>query len=461
VKLIHRVMHNRFFPGYTILLAVLFLVGNLAVASAEEATPSAADALQQNLEDARKALRFGIDSTVVGVIRQAISNKDVRLKDEVKERISSANTEVQLAVVDYFVAIDDGKAILQPISEFIVAFEEQHEKTLVRFMLFLEEIKTVPETKVVSAMYDLAKTGSKEKQSSAIRVIGSLPIEGSIAVLRELFDRSGTSVDVRVAIMQALGKKKDKSLLPFFRELYEDSGEDKQLRREALGAIGLLADQEGLKTIRKAITSQDLFERKLANYALDGYDYDQVKDLYLQGLRDASWQNRLALVLQIKTKNHKGLAEALVYMAEKDPEKPVRLEAMRSLVQMNTGWDSIKQWIEDAKASTELRSTALSEAMKKYPEVILPSVSKLIDQEWKVDKSRLLELAAKELAMASIGEAGIYARLLEHKESAIRLLAVRGIIKNKTISLHPVLKTMLDNKPDAGLKAAIEEALKK
>jgi len=455
------------FHGFLLFLFVLVITQNFALdktpSPEPSPSPSASEkdlAVSRNLEEARQALSFGVDSTVIAVIREAATSKDERIKAEIAALINSPNQEVQTAVMDYFASLKDYSLILEAVCNMVTKFESIGDKTYIRALSLIEDAKPPVTPELTASLYDLAKTGTKTRQNPAIHAIGILTVTDAAKELKDLFSRSGLSIETRTTIVQAIGNKKDPAFLPFFKEIIEDTAEDKELRRSALVAVGQLADQTGLPIIKKAIVSTDLFERKAAANALEGYPLKDVEDLYSQALRDSVWQNRVAVIRQISTKGYASFSSAIAYMALHDPEVPVRSEAMHCLVVLDSSWDKINSIILDAKSPSDVRINAIAEGLKKSPTKIMGSISGLLDQEWKNEKSHLIEAIARELSTADVDASAVYERLLKHSQILIQTWAVRGIQHNKLSSFKPELQSLLDKKPDVMLRSALEDALK-
>jgi hypothetical protein len=129
-------------------------------------------------------------------------------------------------------------------------------------------------------------------------------------------------------------------------------------------------------------------------------------------------------------------------MVKNDPEKPVRQGAARALVNMDAGWSTLVEWLSDPKATVDLKIVIMTEACREHSSKIKVGLRKIIDQEWKVPNSRLLEGLARELAQAKTADGELYGLLIKHEKENIRLWAIRGIQNNKIASLRPALQEL-------------------
>lgn len=354
----------------------------------------------ENLNEAREALKFGVDATVMGVIKQARDGKDKRLIEEIIPLLGSPNADVAIAVLDYLTSLEEYSRVLDTCVRMIDSYQDMGDKLLVRILTFFRAAKFKPDESARKVIRELASLTSKERQIQAITTIGELDFQDSLTFLRELYSKSEIGIEQQKAIIQAIGNKKSLDQLDFLKDLIEDGGIDKELRRTALIAVGKLADDSILPIIRKAMVSTDLFERGAAIGALEGFDLGKVDDLYRQALRDAAWRHRVTVIKQISDRKLGSFTEALQYMAQKDNERPVRQAALQALVVGDQSWNLFNDWLKDKKLGFDFKVLLTNELTRKHGNRIISGLRDVINQEYKVPGSRLLEAIAKDMASA-------------------------------------------------------------
>lgn len=452
------------------LLAGLFFV--MAAAAEDSSSPAsesesstASSELErktaENLNEAREALRFGVDATVLGVIKQARDGKDKRMIDDIAPLLGSPNDDVSIAVLDYLSAIEEYGHGMAKSRELVDRYQDLSDKLLVRILTFFRAAKTVPDETLRKTIREIASLTSKDRQLQAIQTIGALEFQDALSFLRDLYTKTEIGLEQQKAVLQALGNKKSLDQLDFLREIIEDEGSDKELRRAALVAVGQLADDSVLPIIRKAMVSNDLFERTAAIGALEGFDIGKVEDLYRQALRDSAWRHRVSAIKQISDRKALTFSDALVYMAQKDNERPVRQAAIQALIAGDNSWNVFIKWMEDKKIGSDFKALLSSELTRKHAEKVLPGLRSIIDAEWSVTGSKLLEAVAKDLAAAQANVGELYEKLLAHSNDTIRIYGVRGILNNKMSLYKSRLEEIARGNIGASLKASIDDAVKK
>ena len=419
--------------------------------------------LEQNLSDARKALKFGIDQTVIGVIKQASANKDGRLSAEIAAKLDSLNPEVQKAALEFFVTIKDFSGI-DRIIQLLGNYNDLDSSVSTAIMLYLREANQKADIVLQKLLIELTDNAKQEVQIGAIDTLGKIGGEAQIDALLKLFKKSGVTTPVRAAILRSFSSINNDSAKSLLKDIASNSAEDKALRYEAVSAIGNTGDQSALSIIAKSIRSADIFERGAAIGALAGYPEEKVVSLYDQALRDSYWRNRSNVISTIGKRKILSFEEAIAYIAESDPELPVKVEAYKTLSILDTlaAWDSLKLFFEDEKNGGQFRQLSADLIISKHFLPFKESIRTVMQKEWTKEgvNAKLLEIICLGLSQLHDGVAAdLYEKMLTHPSQTIKIYGIRGIQTNTLIGMYPQLQAMLSTSQTPAVKAAIQEVL--
>lgn len=415
-----------------------------------------------NLNEARRALLYGIDSTVLSVINQSTSSKDKRLSDEIEKQFDSLNPDVQRAAIEYFIAVEDFRPH-KHVEEMLINYIDFQAPVIQSLLRFLQTEKKTASADLMKNLLEITDSSKPELQASAVDTIVVCGSADQLPTLLALFKKTGTATVVRSSLIKAFGVFKTDQTFDLLKDIVEDKGEEKTLRYDALSALGQHGRADSLSTITKSLLSTDVFERGAAISSLGGFQLAKVLPQYQQALRDSYWRNRVAVLKVISDKKLLGLLEPVIYVAEKDPERPVQIAAYRTLAELNqeAGWQLMVDQFKNDKTAAEIRGTITEILVTKHFGPSHGVIREVMQAEWAKDKSWILGIICRELShLKDAGAADLYDKMLEHPDYEIRIMGIRGIKENNLVLLKPKLETMLKNHPVAPLKASLEDALR-
>lgn len=426
-----------------LLLAVMLLP--VCVTAQEES------AMQQS----RDVLRFGIDSEVMDLLGRLEDQGEDRLDDEILGRLEdSRNRSLQGRILEHFEK--RSVAIAGPVISAILMEDDDLAAGFLRIAVrYLSVIADVQSPELLARYEEIARDDDVVVASVAIGAIGTNGSPGAVELLLELYEEL-RAVNLKGAVVRALGDADAVEALDLLTSLVTDPFEESSLRQygaESLGKIGAL---ESLDPLISVLDDSNSLLRAYAIAALGNYDDPDAIRALDDGLRDSFWRVRVAALQGIATS---GIAEslpAIEYKARRDPEAPVRREAIKTLAALDTvdAYNHLRTIAADPRAPLADRMLALDLLVKEDLPASLETVTNVIDSEWSVENSRLLDAAARALVQTdSQLLARTYERLLTHPNYIIRLYAIRGIGKSGFTRFGDEIRTIVEENPTGILRS--------
>ncbi len=397
-------------------------------------------------EDRLDVIRYGIDTEIVELLSTLKEEKDTSLAENVRALLSSTtNSRLVKEIFDYFRVVKDGRA-----EDYAYSLLDRQDETkpdlLVATLNYLAETGKTPQ---LDKIKPLLKHKNQTVVSAAIRFLGKTKEARNYEALRELFDAEGTSTQIRGEIILAFGELKAKEAVGLLKKVLEDEGEDMSLRRFACDSLGRIGDPEALPSVRKALDANDNLLRAYAVSALGNFPGKETESVLLSALRDSFPRVRELAADRLGDLKTLQATDPLVYRSKKDSEKKVRLASIRALSKI--GGDRavgfLQECLEDEKTTPEFRSFTAEQLVERHLSEALPSLMKVMDQEWKKDNSPLLDSVCKLLsATEASGLETAYKRMLEHRSYIIQIYALRGIKRNKLPGFTDQIKEFTKDK---------------
>ena len=206
--------------------------------------------------------------------------------------------------------------------------------------------------------------------------------------------------------------------------------------------IGVAEDVDILYEVYQ--TTDDPLVRSYAVSSLGYFDSEKAETALIQSLRDSFWRVRVNGAKALGERKSEEAVSILIYKATRDPEVRVRLEAIEALGNIATreAFDAIQEIYKKEGSDMKLRSAALEALASGDIDNSLSVFEQIIDSQWEISRSSMLELTAKRLSRCQSSDLErIFERFLLHPELTVKIHGIRGIRYNKF----------------SGLKSRIEE----
>jgi HEAT repeat protein len=418
-----------------LMAAVLLLALPLLRAMAQQAAGAAPE------ERWREVLLFGIESEVLQVISQIKASGEDSLNPVLLETLSGTSSPaVAAAILELFAQAElrDAESLAL---ERLADPENRDPRMLVPCMRYLAAIRS---TRAAEPLVGFLDAGD-ELAAAAIQALAALgqPSAGE-ALLARLRDLE-YSPAIKAQILLALGALKYQPAVEDLLAVVTNPDEERVRRMYAASALGQIGDARALPGLRALLGSQDSLLRAYAASALAGFGLGEVEGALQEALRDNNARVRQAAAAALARKDAQKSVEILIYKARNDPERTVRLEAIRSLgaIGSNRALSYLKEAYQDRLLANLYREEALAALLKNDPEGSLAAVRAVVEAEWKSKDPAALEFTARRLAaLKQGGLAELFRRFLDSPNLSVRLYGLRGIRLNRIGSLREKVREL-------------------
>ncbi len=432
----------------SILLFIMFLLTTPLWGQDSEAT--AEDDTEQGVsiyETWEESLKYGIDATVITTIDEMIERKDDHFSDVVLTLLSSRRESLRIKALDFFEALELDTAIDTVLDE-LEFYQDLDRGFLIRLIQHLQRREHQIDRGLWQLLREIIEEEDRDVRSAAVRFLGEREYAPAAEFLAELYEDSDTDQPVRETILRALGRIKDPSSEDLIFDLAGDENIDKTQRIAAIEAAGNYGNRRAMNVIGEAFSSGDPLIRSAAVGSLTNFPINQVKELYLEALRDSFWRIRLNALRGISENPFEEAFEPLRFMARQDPENNIKIQALRSLAALNKedAWQFLRESMENSDIGLPFRQTIALELIEGDFEASRQAIERVMVEEWEEENSRLLDTICKELSIRELPSAEqLYLRMLNHENYIIQIYGVRGIGRNGLTAYRTDLETIIEN----------------
>jgi HEAT repeat protein len=417
--------HDRYLTLSIALLLALATAGPVAAQEEEAGEPDVISVW-------RDTLQFGIDSEIAGVLEQiAIAGED-SLDEMIVQRFArSRSTELRVDIVEHFQQ-RESEALTQEAERLLLA-EELLPDGLVRVLVrYLSEIGPDPSEDLVQRYAELARdsarSGGALAANSAIEALGGAGTEQSVGLLLELLDE--TDGELQGSVIRALGRAGAQEAVPRLTSIVRDEFADASHRQYAAESLGRIGAAESIVTLTDALGDPDSLLRAYATYGLGFYPAEDTAAVLEEALLDSFWRVRVAALQALEEQEYADALPAIEYKARRDPERPVREAALRTLGAI--GNDESRSVLADVarneRASATERVIAIEELRSQGAGESVAVFAEIMQSEWDEERSTVLDAIARTISSdADAAYEPLYERLLTHRNFVMQIYGVRGI----------------------------------
>jgi HEAT repeat protein len=230
----------------------------------------------------------------------------------------------------------------------------------------------------------------------------------------------------------------------------------------AASSLGKIGDARALPALRALLASPDSLLRAYAASALAGFELGEVQAALQEALRDNNARVRQAAAAALARKDAQKSVDILIYKARNDPERAVRLEALRSLGAIGNAraLSYLREAYQDPLLANPYREEALGALLQYDPDGSLGVVREVVKAEWGSKDPAVLEFTARRLAalrQSGLGE--FLGRFLESPNLTIRLYGLRGIRLNRLGSLREKVRALAEGDPHPAVRREAQAVL--
>lgn len=415
----------------------------IEVADTTESVPEPPEEqVRSSLEEWRDTLRFGINSEILDLLPQLSENKVRELSEEVEAVArQSENSAVLSEAVRYFSAIE-----VYPINDRVYRLLAQYRDRPPEFAVdlteYIQAAEAAPSDEQIAILYTMVEDSNILRARAAVGLIGRFA--QSTEDLINLYRDSDLPEDTRGAILVALGDRGDPAAFDFVAELIgEDEVARSMIQRYAIDTLGRLGDERAIPIILRQLDSNDATTRAYAVNALRGFETEEASRAIVDSLRDDFWRVRQAALQTIAERNLTGAIDAVIYKARRDPEQPVRLEAIATLETLDhpEGWEALREAVATNRTGVAERTRMVAALITKNYDASEETLLEIVEREWEIQNSPILDAIGRVLSTAEItGTERLVERLINHPNYIIQIYAVRAAGTQRIQSMREILE---------------------
>ena len=431
------------------------IFASLAIVSIQGVAQSSADLLDQW----RQTLRYGIDSEVADLVTRLREFGERRLDEELARRFAVSRSDtLRASIIRYFSNLDSPLIAEQVRS--IVLGDDIPAAVIEPAVSYLSTIVAARDTELLDRYRQLARTQPLLPASVAIEAIGVHGGDEASMVLLDLYPV--VDEDLKPAVLRALGRAGSPLGVELLTLIATDEFERGALRHDAAGSLGRIGLPESQDVLISLLESPDSVLRAYAVQALGYYRTGRAATVLTESLLDSFWRVRVAALHGLAESPLPDAVEAIAYKARRDPERPVREAAIRTLAATGTAaaFDVLDQVARDSMAGVTERSLAVQMLVDRRGEASLETLEQVVESEWRIEGSRLLDSVGRLVSeSATAAYEPLIARLLEHPNYIIRIYGIRAVARAGLEDRIPDLTRIAQEAPAGILQTAAVTAL--
>jgi len=427
-----------------LLAAAALLAGAVLPAGGQQAGAAAPE------ERMRETLLFGIEGEVLQVIARLKASGDDSLNPELLQTLrTTSNPAVAAAVLDLFAQAEVRDAENTALER--LADPEGDPRLLVPCMRYLAAIRSAAAAQPLAAFLD----SGEELAAAAIQSLAALGQASSGEALLARLRDPEYPPGLKSQLLLALGTLKYQPAVEDLIQVVANPDEERVRRMYAASALGEIGDARALPALRELFAAQDSLLRAYAAAALAGFQLAEVETALQDALRDGNARVRQAAAKALARKDARKSVDILIYKARYDPERQVRLEAIRSLgaIGESRSLAYLREAYQDRLLGSVYREEALAALLQSDPDGSLETVRAVVEQEWGRKDASVLEFTARRLSVLKQNGLGeLIGRFLESPNLVIRLYGLRGARLNRLGSLRGKIRELAENDPHPSVR---------
>jgi HEAT repeat protein len=399
------------------------------------------------VEQWRDVLRYGIDSEVLKVIESIAESEEQSLNRELAVLFAeSLNFEVRKAVLDYFSAqkIRDAEAAAKAL---LAEDDLQDTRVIVACIRYLS---TIESQGLESRLLDYVDHRDAQIAETAITGLGKVGGEASGQLLVQRLDDVDYPAEQKPEIILALGKMKYAGAVDSLIAIAGNRDEERIWRMYSAASLGEIGDNRAIPHLRALFSESDSLIKAYAASALGKFDMSEVEGLLQQALRDSNVRVRVAAAEGLANKQARNSVDILIYKAKHDPERQVRLQAIKALGVIGTpqAFGYLQDLYRNRISATVYREAAFNALCENALKDNLDVFREVIEQEWEAKDQKVVQFTARKLSTTEAqGLKWFYERFLDSPNVYVRIYALRGIDRNGLRTLRDKVEKVSTDDP--------------
>jgi HEAT repeat protein len=414
-------------------------------------------------DDWRETLKYGIDSEVIEVIKKIQSEKRKGFEELLSEVLNrTINTEIMERIFSLFEETG-AEAGVERADEILNNYRDWKESLVAGAMSYRASLEEHETAAFRDTLYLIAREGNDRLAARAVKSIGALTQQedetAQADFLMELYDDSRTPAQVKEQILLALGEIKAAEAAEMLADIVRDEYEDLIFRQYAVHSLGKLGDKEYLPVITEALASDQALLRAYGAAALENIEGEEATKLLMEALRDSFWRTRKSALETLGKRKAEAAVPIITYKARKDPEKVIRMEALKALGNIGSpdAMEFLKETFINPKIPADLRLEAFRYLITTNFSQYAEDISKIIAEEWEKEKPALLNGIGRILSTVPVEENDqglleIFQRFLTHHNIVVQIYGIRGISINGYTQALDRIRNLTDEKTPSAVR---------
>jgi HEAT repeat protein len=445
------------------------LSAEVAATPTEKATAGSKEGEASIEEQRRDIIRYGIDSELSDLISKLTTEREGRYNDDLLGLLKSSHgVKLRIGVLD-FMSFLEWKGAEETAIAIVDDRDNQDQDLVVSAISYLAAVRSKEALKFVAA---IIKEDNQKILPPLVRLMGRVGGEAEEQTLLDWFDGDSVSPVLREEAIKALGEIGSKKAATRLAKLVEDSSGGRMgARMLACAALAKIKDESAVPSLIKAANdTADPNVRSAAVEALGAFAGSasaaggEARGALVQALRDSFPKARIASCKAVAAGKVMEALPFLKYKARNDPERSVKVEAMRALAVLGGGeaYSFLRERLEEKKESPELRSLCFSLLARYDASSSMDILASRLRAEAAEKERSFYTALAREVANADKSpEIAPLARIfLEDKEYLIRIAGIEWARKNKSAAMRTDLERLSVNDPSDQIKKRAADALK-
>lgn len=401
---------------------------------------------QEQLEEWRNTVRYGIDSELSSVMDRLRENDSDQLNDALYERFQSTLSDsVKQEILRFYTDMEYSGAE-EAARTIVEEFRQRPTELVLQAIRYLTQGVAEISQESRNAVRTLIQDASGRLATAAVRGLGRVGTEEDARYLVELLQQRTTVPDIRNEAILALGEMEYAGATEQLRELASDRDGSVTTRRYAIDSLGKIRDEAALSTLRELASSQNTQIRVQTTNALANFENEEVTELLISLLRDSNAIVRTEALKALADRSPRDDGTAAIrYKATNDPEASVQAEAMRTLVKIGEA-NAVAQVASDPDARGSARSRAITALAEAQDGIAAEALRQVIEEEIDATTPALTTQLARTLAQRSDLTDTIrpvLERLLEHPNRTVQLYALQAVARSELVSEYSSILTEL------------------
>ena len=412
-------------------------------------------------EDWKETLLYGIDSEIMQVIEAIKDTGEHSLDKELLSTLKeSVNSKVQRSILEYFSQAEYKGAEDTALS---LLSDEDIENTELIISL-IHYLSSIDSAKSCRTLINFIENEDQSVVRAAINALGKTGDTGIGALLLDKLEDRDFSERLKADIILALGELNYGKATEALISIANNRDEERIRRMYACTALGKIGDSKAVPILRSLFSEKDSLIKMYAASALSSFDMNEVQDLLIQGLKDSNVKVRIASAKALAHRDAKKAVKILIYKAKNDPEKQLRIQAIKTLGEIGTkeACNFLRDLYQDRKVSLLYREIALTTLAENDLRASIKVINRVMDEEWNNKDQKVLEFTGKKLSQVQDnGLKSIFTTYLESKNISLRIYGIRGIALNGFTDLRGKIKRVSEEDPHPAVRKVALSALEK